>query len=517
MKNQLRWADGIGLLFALLGYAFYLWKHRRFFHDDAYISLRYARNFADHFELNWNLGERVEGYTNFLHTVAAGGLLRLGVGPEDAVRALNVAGALLMIFAVIRIVQNVLPGDENAVPRGILIATAGLTPSIALWTLGGLEAVAVAGFFGAGLAILVSENGLNLKLSTLVAAGIAFALAILTRMDSAIAITGIGLGLLFGAKQGYWRGFWAAFVVVGIPAAVAFIHMAVRYSYYGELLPLTFYAKTGLAFADRIQLLPVFLGLSVTWVPVFWFALVALVAAAYLGKRDLTFWLAAGPLGMVCAYLVWVGGDHMPGARFVVPLVPFSILAIAAAIPVFQTKTRVAVAAPVVILTGILGVSQPAESIDNAAYYGRIAAERVNQVFEPGSLVAVHTAGSTPFFAESMNFIDMLGLVDRTIAHRKDVPMHPAAPYQRLPGHAKGDGAYVLSRAPDYIIPGPALGTRLITPWFLTDVELTQIPEFKECYEMVIDVALTPEFLLWRNPTEDEWFHEFIYFRRTCA
>jgi hypothetical protein len=40
-----------------------------FVSDDAYISFRYARNLAEHGQLVFNLGERVEGYTNFLWTV----------------------------------------------------------------------------------------------------------------------------------------------------------------------------------------------------------------------------------------------------------------------------------------------------------------------------------------------------------------------------------------------------------------------------------------------------------------
>ena len=46
--------------------------------DDAFISFRYARNLALHGQLVFNLGERVEGYTNFLWTV----ILALGIKLE---------------------------------------------------------------------------------------------------------------------------------------------------------------------------------------------------------------------------------------------------------------------------------------------------------------------------------------------------------------------------------------------------------------------------------------------------
>jgi len=46
--------------------------------DDAYISLVYSRNLAEHGQLVFNLGDRVEGYTNFLLTVLPAVDVKLG-------------------------------------------------------------------------------------------------------------------------------------------------------------------------------------------------------------------------------------------------------------------------------------------------------------------------------------------------------------------------------------------------------------------------------------------------------
>src|SRR5256714_11236242 len=62
-----------------------------FVSDDAYISFRYARNLAEHGQLVFNLGERVEGYTNFLWTVLLAGLYKLGLAPESTSRVLGTA------------------------------------------------------------------------------------------------------------------------------------------------------------------------------------------------------------------------------------------------------------------------------------------------------------------------------------------------------------------------------------------------------------------------------------------
>ena len=50
--------------------------------DDAFISFVYSRNLVEHGQLVFNLGERVEGYTNFLWTLWMAALLKLGMLPE---------------------------------------------------------------------------------------------------------------------------------------------------------------------------------------------------------------------------------------------------------------------------------------------------------------------------------------------------------------------------------------------------------------------------------------------------
>src|SRR5436305_3958627 len=62
--------------------------------DDAFISFVYSRNLAWHGQLVFNLGERVEGYTNFLWTVLLAGLMRLGWQPESASVTLGTAFAI---------------------------------------------------------------------------------------------------------------------------------------------------------------------------------------------------------------------------------------------------------------------------------------------------------------------------------------------------------------------------------------------------------------------------------------
>ena len=79
----------------LLGF----WGVRDFFHDDALISLRYARNLLGGHGLVWNPGEYVEGYSNFLHLLGSAGLGYLGVDLRVATRIIGVVsyGAVVLL------------------------------------------------------------------------------------------------------------------------------------------------------------------------------------------------------------------------------------------------------------------------------------------------------------------------------------------------------------------------------------------------------------------------------------
>ena len=76
LDNLRRWGwDLAVLLVGVVVIAALLQKNHRFFHDDAFISLRYARNLAETGLAQWNPGEWVEGYTSFLHVALSGGLI----------------------------------------------------------------------------------------------------------------------------------------------------------------------------------------------------------------------------------------------------------------------------------------------------------------------------------------------------------------------------------------------------------------------------------------------------------
>ncbi|HUN81402.1 MAG TPA: hypothetical protein VMV81_07810, partial [Phycisphaerae bacterium] len=127
----------LGGLFALL--AFQIWRYD-FLCDDAFISFRYARNFAHGQGLVFNPGfERVEGYSNFLWVLILAFAQCLGFAPDVAANPLLILSGIATVMLVLRFCRRELA--ENASPYWLLVPVAllAVNRSFALWCTSGLE------------------------------------------------------------------------------------------------------------------------------------------------------------------------------------------------------------------------------------------------------------------------------------------------------------------------------------------------------------------------------------------
>ena len=129
-----------------------------------------------------------------------------------------------------------------------------------------------------------------------------------------------------------------------------------------------------------------------------------------------------------------------------------------------------------------MALASPAHKRDYPAYIGAITGAYIQDEWPAGSLVALSTAGSTPFFAPRMRYIDMLGLNDRTIGKRTDFDL--VTERQRLAGpRTRATAATCSSASPTTSFWGQPKACRCTRPWFLSDAELASSPEFARCYE----------------------------------
>lgn len=465
-----------GLLIAAVAVWVTIWLlhgYRFYFQDDAFISLRYVWNLLEHGELTWNLGERVEGYTNFLFIMLTAGVQLLGVNPIPSTQVINFVALTFIGVAFIPVARTMVSLDAALIGWALAMSS---MPFL-IWVWGGLEAPLFGALvFALHACVLLHLNGRDSR-AWVPLAGLIAALAVLTRQDGAIFAVIACLAIFLGSGP-LRRGFakFLLFAAWGAPIVIGFL--AFRYSYYGDLMPNTYYVKgsanlsAGLEYVFTFAAQPPFLPLL---------ALGGGILGWRGGRRREVVFVGAS-VALYALYVAFVGGDHMAYSRLLVPLVP--ILAMLAALGVSEVLRVVArplVPIAVVSLLIILQFTQvTGKRWDQAAVMGTVVGQHIAEHWPSGSLIALNTAGSTPFYNLDKKFIDMLGLNDPVIA-RREVPEFRLR-RQHWPGHNKGDGAYILSRRPDYIILAAADGRDVTDPWFLSDIELVENPEFLECY-----------------------------------
>lgn len=481
--------------------------------DDAYISFRYAQNAILGNGLVFNPGERVEGFTNFLWTALMIPVVGAGLDVGRISILLGVGFGLGTLWLTVRLARSLRLPRRVGWLAAMLLAVDG---SFAIWSVGGLETALFAFLLAAGALLYVLEQDPTARVSRMLrlpASAIIFALAAMTRPEAA-AVFALTVAHQFAWRaeallrralappsrpsnpaETRWnllQLFPRIDVMRGTAFAALFVpYWLLRWRYYHSFFPNSFYAKVApggpIAQLERgwhyvTQFVDVHLG---WWILLP--ALVALIVAAVRYSRD----RAAGPgeparatlFGMTyfalvianySAYIVYVGGDWSVG-RFFVPVLPLAYVMIAEGIGevyrwivswavravarnggrLMHVAGYAPVAAAVVLLTALAFASSW-----NGEYgifvrgFDAATATRAREMMgiwlkanvPPGTLIAVDAAGQVPYFSE-LPAIDMFGINDLHIG-RLSVPTLG----EGTPGHEKFDLAYIIARAPRFVV-----------------------------------------------------------------
>ena len=406
--------------------------------EDAFISFRYARNWAQGLGLVFNPGERVEGYTNFSWTVLLGWAQRLG---SDPILASKLLGLLATIGTVALIVLFARRHISPASAPAALFLTAAST-SLAFWTVAGLETP---------LYLLLLTLTLVLYLPLFLGqrpAGwraalyaLPLGLAALTRPEA------LGLAALLMAWQ-FYKGqrrdagrATLLFLLIFLP------FLAWRWHYYGALIPNSLLAKAG--FIATLQTQP---------------RLLRLLSGGYLGnwalKWGLIWWLplawaarrhaALPPLLITLGYTLLVaalgGGDWMPLQRLILP-------ALAAWVWIAlwgweKLKQRRRWLAAILLLLLILAQLDfpalahfPHDTRHLDAWWGETMPELQSIAGDDALPMATTVLGRTGYYLPGP-VLDAFGLTDATIAREGE-------PLLRL---GRTDWDYVLAQRPTFIL-----------------------------------------------------------------
>lgn len=490
----------INLILALLGLALFLAMAIHFINhapDDIWISLRYAQHLAQGQGLTFNAAERVEGFSNFLWVM----LLSIFVpffskaGMTLLAKLIGIAGGLMAGLALARTAYKypLAKGAENL--WGLTVFAYGLNLFAAFWAASGMET----GFYLlliAGAVWMYSAFSARRSLPTAIASSLLFLGLALMRPEGIIFFLAAAISEIFIA----WRERHKPERMVYLWLAMTLLFYGLfylwRFSYFGQWLPNSFYAKAlggskqyGMGLRYLLLNLP-----ALFWSNPVLMLLLILPFINWRGANQSVIFLGGCLLGQL-AFTWLAGGDWMEAGRFVVPVMPAVALLLPAA--VCEARHRLGFQAPslsraaryllAVLIVGciILHLYQSKQvrqdvsgwrSYEGAYFFKPdhfAVAQYLKQNARSDDLIALGESGLIPYLTE-LPILDMFGLMDKYLA--------------RLPGvrNDKFDPDYVFQRQPKYIVLG---GCRFwgaeVDCDFLYSRTLLADPRLKQNYDYV--------------------------------
>ncbi|MGH1347185.1 MAG: hypothetical protein ACRBN8_36825 [Nannocystales bacterium] len=435
-ERTARWFSWVAIAGALVALVQFVLQHAFSIYDDAYIYFRYADNLTAGCGLAFNCGSSpVEGFTSPLYL----GLLWLGAlltGDVEAWSQLlgtaSLAAALVLAIRLARV-------------RG----------ETASASMGAACALAVAGALAADHHLLLNAvSGLETPLAA--ACIVALAGAVL-RKDRAWTVTWVLVGVLLRPECGVfvlllptlpWMRTRRA--VITVLAALGVI-TALRWMLFGDVLPNTYWAKSG-GTTQHAEL-----GLSYLEECVRTFPLLVLAPCALLsreGRREHAYLL--GGMAVWCAYFLRTGGDHFAYARLVVPLVPtataLAFIGIANLPRPKPVRIRMGLLAALALATGLHAALRhnlpSAHGFPNVQRWSRVG--RWLKTHHRGDTMATIPVGAMAY-TSGLPTLDLVGITTAEVA-RSGNGLPPELVRRAWLGHERHNTPWVLEQAPELIV-----------------------------------------------------------------
>ncbi|UCD94772.1 MAG: hypothetical protein JSU69_01595 [Candidatus Zixiibacteriota bacterium] len=290
--------------------------------DDAFISFRYAVNLIDGHGLVFNVGEKVEGYTNFLWTILIALGMASGIDPSALTQVLGI-----LSFAVTAVILGFLSWKlfhARARQAALFIPLSSLCLLLhrdyQVYATSGLETswTAMLVCLGAALQILARRKGAYLV------GGLVLILAGMSRPDAMIFyVVGIAYVLIAGEKK------ISSVIYYLLPLIILYLpYWIIRYNYYGYPFPNTYYAKSADLSYFKQGFLYLWLYFKTYYIlfvmipAIIWLTLKKPLIGRHMSDRIQRSILVS--LLFIVPYVFYVvktGGDFM-FARFFIPITP---------------------------------------------------------------------------------------------------------------------------------------------------------------------------------------------------
>ena len=395
--------------------------------DDAYISLRYARNLADGHGLVFSTdgSPPVEGYTNFLWVILTSPLFLLRMTDAQILASLKLLGLFFGLGTVFMTFGLTLKVTQDRLTAAISAAPVALMPYLPLWSAAGLETAMCVFLLTAGIFAFVSEERRQARRWGSMAL---LALAAMTRPEGLpFVLTLVAWELAraaFEAAAGKreralsrLRALLPGLLVCGIVVGGSCVW---RYGFYGSLFPNTDYAKRATFSLSHVMNRLI----EMRW---FLVHLVPVGALAILGFRRMRADEShERNLLLVCLLAFFAFGfvprrEWMPGYRYELPMLP--VLALFAAVAlrryVFGGEAVGAIsrhrwARPALALVIVVYLVWPAAGLaESKSYTDKLERAHValglwlSRYAPPGASYAGWDMGAAPYFSRLPRIFDI--------------------------------------------------------------------------------------------------------------
>jgi arabinofuranosyltransferase len=321
--------------------------------DDVFIPMRVAENAAAGKGLVYNLGEYVEGYSDPLWVWMLTGAAKLGINRSLSpfalmwfAKGLSYLFGLLSIAVLYSLTKKIFSGSEfkNLFGAFSVLFTAMTAPFIA-WCCGGLEMTMVSFFYLCGIYIIYNffddiANAESITVSAYIGFSVTFILSSLARPEPVLFAVVSFVTLLILLPGTERKIFIISSVCPYILVMAIFLWW--RWNTYHDLLPNSFYAKTGGGIGGYINGAKYFLGAIGNIAAPILFLIPFAFGKEW--KKNNFFILINMMLVSAGIFILLSTGDWMPGARFVIPV------------------------APIIFLLGIIGVAQLVNVLQKSGY-----------------------------------------------------------------------------------------------------------------------------------------------------
>jgi hypothetical protein len=428
--------------------------------DDAFITFRYARCFAQHQGLVWNAGMApVEGYTGVLWPVFIGLWMRAGFDP---VAVTHIFGVLFLVACAVLYVKalNRLKVSDGAAFISLLLVS--LTPILYVNALNGLETMLYVLLVTASF--LALDHAINRQTRAAEVQLLLLLMPLCFVRPEGVLPTGLCLSTYAGysvRKNRCWP--WTFTALAGCLIAIPYLaHLGWRYHVYGSLLPNTYFAKkiAGYFSAEAMigisKMLLKYFGVLFIYIGGVWIFQRRLFNRILENRlaSDPTFWRWTVPAFgfFMTITLIQYSRSHLYmglSHRFFVPFYPFIALIFACALDIpLQVRRQLQTSAPIqgkrlaaygflclLIQLTILAHAYLKERVYYQMHVDWIAdnhfraGKLVKAVLPPNEwIAAVDDAGAFPYYADAPA-IDFGALCDSYLARTPGLSLKQKVDY----------------------------------------------------------------------------------------